>query len=53
MMSLFGVDYVIPTEKYLILSEEAICRDKAPTQIICRSLLFLIAGYTSDQLNNV
>lgn len=29
------------------------CRDQAPTQILCENLLFLIAGYTSDQLNAV
>lgn len=52
-MSLLGIDYVIPTDRFFTLSEEALCRDKAPTQIICKNLMFLIAGYTSDQLNTV
>lgn len=30
-----------------------LCRDQAVTQIVCENILFLIAGYSSDQLNKV
>lgn len=48
-----GLDYITPSNEFLTLAGKAMCRDKAPTQIICENLLFLIMGYTSDQLNTV
>lgn len=53
VMSLIGVYYVCPTSKFFTISEEALCRDEAITQIVCKNLLFLVTGYTSDQLNTV
>lgn len=53
MTSFLGLNYVTPSNEYLTLAGKAMCRDKAPTQIICENLLFLMMGYTSDQLNSV
>lgn len=53
MASILGINYVIPTDRFFTISEEELCRDKAFTQIVCKNLVFLITGYTSDQLNTV
>lgn len=53
MAALLGVDYIAPSDAFLVLAGKEMCRDRAPTQIVCENLLFLIMGYTSDQLNNV
>lgn len=51
--SLLGIDYIAPSDEFLVLAGKDLCRDRVPTQIICENLLFLIMGYTSDQLNTV
>lgn len=53
VMSLLGIDYLAPSDEFFTLAEEKLCRDKVPTQIICKNVMFLMLGYTSDQLNTV
>lgn len=51
--SWLGIYDISPTDAFIRIAGERMCRDKAITQTICKNLLFLIMGYTSDQLNTV
>ncbi|KAF2885968.1 hypothetical protein ILUMI_20205 [Ignelater luminosus] len=42
---------ILPYNPYLTLIAAIFCQDNAPTQEICASLLYMVAGYTPDQLN--
>lgn len=53
MSSWLGIYDISPTNDFIKLAGEELCRDKAVTQDVCKNLLFLIMGYTSDQLNTV
>lgn len=53
LSSLLGVYELLPSCELFILGGKAACRDQANTQEICENILFLIAGYSSDQLNAV
>lgn len=50
---LLGVYEFLPASELFILGGKDLCRDKAVTQVLCENILFLIAGYQSDQLNHV
>lgn len=41
----------LPNNDLLALGGQAACNDEAVTQILCSNVLFLIAGFNSDQLN--
>lgn len=51
--SWLGIYDISPTDAFIRIAGERMCREKAITQTICKNLLFLIMGYASDQLNTV
>lgn len=53
LSSLLGAYELLPSCELFILGGKAACRDQAITQEMCENILFLIAGYSSDQLNAV
>jgi len=49
--SLLGLYEFLPSNELIALGGQVACREEAVTQSICENILFLIAGYKSDQLN--
>lgn len=50
---LIGINYLIPNKWMRVFIGEKICRESLPTQILCKSIVFMLTGYESDQMNNV
>ena len=48
-----GVYYFEPTDEMNIQGGEQYCKDGAITQSMCSNVIFLIAGYDSQELNTV
>lgn len=53
LAELLGIYEFLPSNELFVLAGKDVCEDKAVTQIICENIMFLVAGYTSDQLNTV
>ena len=53
MMNSAGLYEFIPNGKILTDVAGQLCYDRGITQYICTNILFLIAGYDSQQLNKV
>ncbi|XP_055716022.1 lipase 3-like [Phlebotomus papatasi] len=51
LTDLLGDYEFTPSSKLMQLGGEAACMDYSPTQEVCSNILFLIAGYDSQQLN--
>ncbi|XP_066998922.2 lipase 3 [Anabrus simplex] len=51
LLNLLGVNEFMPKTELLESLGQLLCRDTAITQDICSNILFLIAGFDSDQLN--
>lgn len=43
----------MPNTKFLVDHSQVVCHDNAMTQDVCSNILFLVAGYNSEQLNKV
>lgn len=43
----------MPNTKFLVEQTQVVCHDNAMTQDVCSNILFLVAGYNSEQLNKV
>lgn len=43
----------MPTNNILSLAGQALCQERAVIQELCANILFLIAGYDSEQLDRV
>lgn len=43
----------MPNTKFLVDHSQVACHDNAMTQDVCSNILFLVAGYNSEQLNKV
>ncbi|EDW12722.1 lipase 3 isoform X1 [Drosophila mojavensis] len=41
----------MPNTKFLVDHSQVVCHDNAMTQDVCSNILFLVAGYNSEQLN--
>ncbi|XP_061387765.1 lipase 3 [Musca vetustissima] len=41
----------MPNTKFLVEQTQVVCHDNAMTQDVCSNILFLVAGYNSEQLN--
>ncbi|XP_055839358.1 lipase 3-like [Episyrphus balteatus] len=41
----------MPNTKFLVDNSQVVCHDNAMTQDVCSNILFLVAGYNSEQLN--
>uniref|UniRef100_A0A1B0B8Z4 AB hydrolase-1 domain-containing protein n=1 Tax=Glossina palpalis gambiensis TaxID=67801 RepID=A0A1B0B8Z4_9MUSC len=41
----------MPNTKFLVDHSQLVCHDNAMTQEVCSNILFLVAGYNSEQLN--
>ncbi|XP_013105672.1 lipase 3 [Stomoxys calcitrans] len=41
----------MPNTKFLVDQTQVVCHDNAMTQDVCSNILFLVAGYNSEQLN--
>lgn len=50
---LLGIYEFLPSNELFALGGQVACRDEAITQSVCENILFLIAGYKSDQMNEV
>lgn len=48
-----GIYEVLSNNFFLDLLDSSLCKQTAITQPICDNILFLIAGYDSQQLNTV
>ncbi|XP_055376048.1 lipase 1-like [Condylostylus longicornis] len=48
---LLGKYEFLPNNELMALAGQALCKDQAITQVMCTNIVFLIAGYDSDQLN--
>ncbi|XP_055375835.1 uncharacterized protein LOC129608376 [Condylostylus longicornis] len=46
-----SIDEFLPNTKFLVKSSQTICHEKAITNSVCSNILFLIAGFNSEQLN--
>lgn len=47
------MNYFIPKKWMQLLIGENFCRESMPTQFLCKSVLFSLMGYDSDQMNSV
>lgn len=43
----------MPNTKLFVDHTQVVCHDNAMTQDVCSNILFLVAGYNSEQLNKV
>lgn len=50
---LLGIYEFLPSNELFALGGQVACREEEFTQAICENILFLIAGYKSDQMNQV
>jgi lysosomal acid lipase/cholesteryl ester hydrolase len=53
LLDLMGIHEFLPTSELLSLVGQVLCNDQAITVDICANVLFIIAGFDSDQLNEV
>ncbi|KAF4521288.1 hypothetical protein B566_EDAN002292 [Ephemera danica] len=51
ILGMMGMDEFLPSSEFFELMGAALCRDQAMFQIVCSNILFLIAGFDSQQLN--
>lgn len=43
----------LPSDKFIQLLDKWLCESESSIKEICSNILFLVAGYDSDQLNRV
>jgi lysosomal acid lipase/cholesteryl ester hydrolase len=53
LLELMGIHEVLPSSELLSLVGQVMCNDQAITVDICADVLFIIAGFDSEQLNKV
>lgn len=51
--SVLGVYELLPNNEIMALLGQAVCKDEAWFQAVCSNVIFLIAGFNSEQLNSV
>ncbi|XP_058839894.1 lipase 3-like [Topomyia yanbarensis] len=51
MMRMLGVNEFLPNSEMMALGGQKACNDESMFQEVCASVLFLIAGFNSDQMN--
>lgn len=49
--SILGIHEFLPSNEVLTIGGQQACNDEAITQSMCSNVLFLIAGFNSEQLN--
>lgn len=52
-MTMMGVDEFLPTSEFMEFMGQTLCNDESLFQSLCSNVLFLIAGFDSQQLNEV
>ncbi|GLG93106.1 Lipase [Gryllus bimaculatus] len=52
LLNIMGVNEFLPNNELMTLGGKLLCQDKALTQFMCENVLFLIAGYDSEELNS-
>ena len=53
LLGLMGIYEFLPSSQLLSLVGQLLCNDQAITVDICANVLFIIAGFDSQQLNEV
>lgn len=53
MIKLMGGTELNPSNQFTIMAGKALCQEEAVTQIVCENFMFLVVGYSTDQLNSV
>ncbi|KAK7871600.1 hypothetical protein R5R35_001792 [Gryllus longicercus] len=51
LSKLMGINEFLPNTELNAVMGEKLCRDTAPTQAVCSNVIFLVAGFDSEQLN--
>ncbi|XP_019872675.1 lipase 3 isoform X2 [Aethina tumida] len=51
LTGIIGLNEFLPTNNILSLAGQALCQERAVIQELCANILFLIAGYDSEQLD--
>lgn len=51
LLRMFGVNEFLPNNEAMIIAGQIFCQNYSPFQELCANILFLIAGYSSDQLD--
>ncbi|GLG93399.1 Lipase 3 [Gryllus bimaculatus] len=49
---LVGYDEVLPSNKLMKWLGQTFCRDGVPSQVVCKNIVFFIAGYDPEELNS-
>jgi hypothetical protein len=48
-----GIHEFLPNSELLTLAGQVLCNEQAITVDICANVLFIVAGFSSEQLNRV
>ena len=51
LMRILGVNEFLPNNEAMAIAGQLLCQNNSPFQEVCANILFLIAGYSSDQLD--
>lgn len=51
ILKLLGINEFLPNNDIMTMAGQVLCREEAITQSLCENIVFLIAGYNSEQLN--
>jgi hypothetical protein len=52
-MGLMGINEFLPSNDLLMLAGQVLCNEQAITIEVCTNVLFIVAGFSSDQFPRV